>query len=493
MATDQQVRVRFAPSPTGYLHIGGARTALFNWLFARHHRGTYVLRIDDTDEKRSTEESMRQIYDSFRWLGLDWDEGATVGGPYGPYVQSERGEIYRKYVQKLIDSGNAYHCYCTPEELETMRKQAQAEKRPLSYNRKCLNLTDEGRKQLEAEGRKPVVRIKIPDAPTVVQDLILGESKFGPSALEDEVIVRSNGSPRYNLTSIVDDHEMNITHVIRSVEHLSNTPKQIVIAQALGFDLPQFAHAPLVCDSQGKKLSKRHHGDMIAVSQYREDGYLPEALLNFLVKLGWSYDDTQEIFSIDELIEKFDLDRVGKSNTIFNLKKLQWLNNHYVMERDLSARTDAVIPFLQRDGFLEAELSSERRAWLEQIVEAVGDRLNTLADITEQTSYFFTDDFSYDPQAVKKWWKGDTLIGTLEGVRDVLSTVEPFGLEEVESAVWAYTEAHEIKRVQVMQPLRVALTGKSFGPGLFEIIVLLGAEQVLERINRAVDHIKAGV
>ena len=493
MATDQQVRVRFAPSPTGYLHIGGARTALFNWLFARHHRGTYVLRIDDTDEKRSTEESMRQIYDSFRWLGLDWDEGEDVGGPYGPYVQSERGEIYRKYVQKLIDSGNAYHCYCTPEELETMRKQAQAEKRPLSYNRKCLNLTDEGRKQLEAEGRKPVVRIKIPDQSIVVQDLILGESKFGPSALEDEVIVRSNGSPRYNLTSIVDDHEMNITHVIRSVEHLSNTPKQIVIAQALGFDLPQFAHAPLVCDSQGKKLSKRHHGDMIAVSQYREDGYLPEALLNFLVKLGWSYDDTQEIFSVDELIEKFDLDRVGKSNTIFNLKKLQWLNNHYVMERDLSARTDAVIPFLQRDGFLEAELSSERRAWLEQIVEAVGDRLNTLADITEQTSYFFTDDFSYNPQAVKKWWKGDDLIGTLEGVRDVLSTVEPFGLEEVESAVWAYTEAHEIKRVQVMQPLRVALTGKSFGPGLFEIIVLLGAEQVLERINRAVDHIKAGV
>jgi glutamyl-tRNA synthetase len=493
MATDQQVRVRFAPSPTGYLHIGGARTALFNWLFARHHRGTYVLRIDDTDEKRSTEESMRQIYDSFRWLGLDWDEGEDVGGPYGPYIQSERGEIYRKYVQKLLDSGNAYHCYCTPEELEVMRKQAQAEKRPLSYNRKCLNLTDEGRKQLEAEGHKPVVRIKIPDQSIVVQDLILGESKFGPSALEDEVIVRSNGSPRYNLTSIVDDHEMNITHVIRSVEHLSNTPKQIVIAQALGFDLPQFAHAPLVCDSQGKKLSKRHHGDMIAVSQYREDGYLPEALLNFLVKLGWSYDDTQEIFSIDELIEKFDLDRVGKSNTIFNLKKLQWLNNHYVMERDLSARTDAVIPFLQRDGFLEAELSSERRAWLEQIVEAVGDRLNTLADITEQTSYFFTDDFSYNPQAVKKWWKGDDLIGTLEGVRDVLSTVEPFGLEEVESAVWAYTEAHEIKRVQVMQPLRVALTGKSFGPGLFEIIVLLGAEQVLERINRAVDYIKAGV
>ena len=493
MATDQQVRVRFAPSPTGYLHIGGARTALFNWLFARHHRGTYVLRIDDTDEKRSTEESMRQIYDSFRWLGLDWDEGEDVGGPYGPYVQSKRGGVYRKYVQNLIDSGNAYHCYCTPEELETMRKQAQAEKRPLSYNRKCLNLTDEARQKLEAEGRKPVVRIKIPDAPTVVQDMILGESKFSPSALEDEVIVRSNGSPRYNLTSMIDDHEMNITHVIRSVEHLSNTPKQIVIAQALGFDLPQFAHAPMVCDSQGKKLSKRQHGDIVAVSQYREDGYLPEALINFIVKLGWSYDDTQEIFSVDELIEKFELKRVGKSNAIFNLKKLQWLNNHYVMERTLSARTDAVIPFLQRDGFLETELSSERRTWLEQIVEAVGDRLNTLADITEQTSYFFTDDFSYNPQAVKKWWKGDTLIETLEGLHDVLATVEPFALEEVEAAVWGYTEAHDLKRVQAMQPLRVALTGKSFGPGLFEIIVLLGAEQVLERINRAVDYIKAGV
>ncbi len=489
MAIDRPIRVRFAPSPTGFLHIGGARTALFNWLFARHHIGTFILRIDDTDEERSTEESMREIYDSLKWLGLDWDEGAIVGGPYGPYVQSERGSIYRKYAQKLIESGNAYNCYCTPEELNQMREQAQAEKRPPRYNGKCRNLTAEDRRKLEAEGRKPAIRLKIPEGIIVVQDLILGESKIKSSALQDEVIVRSDGSPLYNLTSIVDDIEMHISHVIRGAEHLNNTPKQLLICRALGIEPPQFAHVPLVFDNKGEKLSKRRHGDLVAVGKYRDEGYLPEALINFLVRLGWSYDDKEEIFSVDDLIEKFDLGRVGKSGSVFDIKKLQWLNGQYVMLLEPPARTDAVIPFLQRDGLLEAELSPERRAWLEKIVEAVGERLTTLADITTYTSYFFTDDFEYDPQAVKKWWTKDNPAEILGGLRDVLAAIEGFEVEKVEGAIWTYLDEKGIQRIKGMQPLRIALTGKSVGPGLFDIITLLGKEKVIERLERAIRHL----
>ena len=487
MATGLPIRVRFAPSPTGFLHIGSARTALFNWLFARHNGGTYILRIDDTDEQRSTEESMREIYDSLKWLGLDWDEGAVVGGPYGPYVQSERGEIYRKYVQKLLDSDDAYYCYCTPQELTEMREKARAEGRSTLYDGRHRNLTETERRKFEAEGRKPVVRIKVPDESIVAADVILGESVTPPANLQDEIILKSNGSPLYNFTTVIDDYEMKVSHVIRGGDHINNTAKQLVIYRALGVEPPQFAHVPLVFDGKGEKLSKRRHGELVSVGKYREDGYLPEAMINYLVRLGWSYDDKQEIFSIDELIEKFEVERIGKSNVVFDVKKLQWLNKHYIMERDLSARTDAVIPFLQRDGLLEANSSPVQREWLEKIVESVGDRMTTLADITTQTGYFFTDDFEYDPKAIKRWWKKGDPLGTLQGIRDVIEKLETFGLEEAEAAIWEYTDKNNVKRVQVMQPLRVALTGQSFGPGLFEIIVLLGQEKVLERLDLAIE------
>ena len=349
METNSSVRVRFAPSPTGYLHVGGARTALFNWLFARHHGGIYILRIDDTDEQRSTQESMQQIYDSLRWLGLDWDEGAIIGGDYQPYVQSERGEIYQRYIQKLLDSGDAYHCYCTQEELSQMREQARAENSNQSYNGKCRNLTVEDHRKFEAEGRKSTVRIRVPNQPVVVQDLILGETKVGPSSLQDEVIVKSNGMPLYNLTSIVDDIEMQITHVIRGADHLNNTSKQMIIANALGTEPPQFAHLPMVLgSSKGEKLSKRHGAT--SVDQYRKDGFIPEALVNFLVRRGWSLDDKTEIFSIDDMIDNFSLDRIGKSGSVFDVKRLEWLNNHYILKLNLAERTSALIPFLQRDG-----------------------------------------------------------------------------------------------------------------------------------------------
>ena len=481
VVTDR-VRVRMAPSPTGFLHIGGARTALFNWLFAKHHNGKFILRIDDTDTARSTDESMHEIYDALKWLGINWDE---------QYVQSERRHIYDAYVAQLLESGNAYHCYCTPEELEDIRAQARADKQTRSYDRRCRDLTPEAVERFVAEGRKPTVRIKMPDTPIHVEDIVLGSRNIDPETLEDEVIVRSNGMPNYNLTSIIDDAEMQITHVIRGTEHLNNTPKQIAIANALGLKIPQFAHIPLVLDSSGRKMSKRHHGDLVAVNRYREQGYLPEAVLNFVVRLGWSYDDKQEIFSVDELIEKFDLERVGKSGSVFDIKKLEWLNSHYINQLSVSARTDAVTPFWQAEGLMN---STENRDWLENIVEAVGERLTTLQDILPQTRYFFTDAFEYEPKAVKKWWGGseekrEKTSEILTHLLRILEEVPSFDIETVETAIWKYTDENDIKRVAAMQALRIALTGTSFGPSLFDIVVLLGRDEVLKRLPKAIHFI----
>ena len=485
------VRVRMAPSPTGFLHIGGARTALFNWLFAKHHKGQFILRIDDTDTARSTDESMHEIYSAMKWLGLEWDEGGDIGGPYGPYVQSERKDIYDKYVTQLLEDGNAYRCYCTPDELEEIRTEARAAKSTRSYDGRCRGLTQEKIEGSIADGRKPTVRIKMPDTPIRVDDLILGSRNIDPATLEDEVIVRSNGMPNYNLTSIIDDAEMRITHVIRGTEHLNNTPKQIAIANALGLDLPQFAHIPLVLDDTGKKLSKRHHGDLVAVNRYREQGYLPEAMLNFVARLGWSYDDKQEIFSADELIDKFDLARVGKSGSVFDIKKLEWLNSHYINQLDVSARTDAVLPFWEQEGLID---SDTERDWLEKIVEAVGERLTTFQDILRQTRYFFSDDFEYETKAAKKWWGGSDekkqkTREILTNLKQILDDISTFDLETVESAVWQYTDANDIKRVAAMQAMRIALTGTSFGPSLFDIVVLLGRDEVLKRIQRAITYL----
>lgn len=481
-AVNDQIRVRMAPSPTGYLHIGGARTALFNWLFAKHHGGTFILRIDDTDTARSTDESMHEIYEALKWLGITWDEH---------YVQSERSGVYEGYVQRLLESGNAYHCYCTPEELEAVRAQARADKQARSYDGRCQDLTSEAVQRFVAEGRKPTVRIKMPDRPIRVDDIVLGSRNIDPATLEDEVIVRSTGMPNYNLTSIIDDAEMQITHVIRGTEHLNNTPKQIAIANALDLKVPQFAHIPLVLDSGGRKMSKRHHGDFVAVNRYREQGYLPEAMLNFVVRLGWSYDDKQEIFSVQELIEKFDLARIGKSGSVFDIKKLEWLNSHYINQLDIPARTDAVIPFWQAEGLLK---STEDRSWLESIVAAVGERLTTLQDIIPQTRYFFTDEFEYDPKAVKKWWGGsvekkEKTREILMNVSQILAEIPAYDIATVEAAIWKYTDENNVKRVAAMQALRIALTGTSFGPSLFDIVVLLGRDEVLKRIPKAIAYL----
>lgn len=489
MVSDTPIRVRFAPSPTGFLHIGGARTALFNWLFARHFGGKFILRIDDTDESRSTDESTRSIFELLEWLGLTWDEGPIVGGPCGPYIQSERHNLYQEYIHKLLDSDAAYYCYCTADELKQIRESAYAEGRQPHYPGKCRHLTEQERNRLEAQGRKPTVRLKIASGTIVVRDLVQGDVKFEADTLDDFIVVKSNGYPLYNFTSTIDDHEMQISHVIRGKDHLSNTPKQILICRALGFESPIFAHLPLVLgSSKGEKLSKRRHGDLVAVGKYREDGYLPEAMVNFLVRLGWSYDDKSEIFSPGELIKKFNIERIGRSEGVFDINKLQWLNKTYIMKLDLSARTEAVLPFLRKGELLEADLAKDCRAWLEKIVEAIGDRMTTLAEITDY-GYFFTDAFDYDPRAIKKWWKRDPA-GILRGLREVLTSIEVFEMENIETAMWDYLDEKGIKRIHGMQPLRIALTGAAGGPGLFEIIILLGREKVIERLDRAVEYIQ---
>ena len=487
--TTQPVRVRFAPSPTGYLHIGGARTALFNWLFAKRHNGTFILRIDDTDEQRSTESSMKQIYESLNWLGFNWDEGEKVGGPYGPYIQSERRSIYQEYIGKLIESGHAYYCYCNSDELAQMRQLAKDENRPVHYNRKCLHITKKSQKLMVEQGRKPVIRFKVPDQTVSFDDLILGRISTESDTLQDEVIVKSNGSPLYNLTSIIDDHEMKISHIIRGADHLSNTPKQVLLAQALELDMPQFAHLPMVLgSSKGEKLSKRHGAT--SIEQYRNEGYLPQAMINFLVRLGWSLDDTTEIFSVSELTQNFDIGRVGKSGSVFDIKKLRWLNGHYINQLNLPERTSAVIPFLQPLCSTDStELEVNR---LEAIISVIDDRLITLADIKEHAYHFFKDDFAYDPKGIKKWLSKDGSISLLQMLHDAMEKINTFDEKSVETAIWSIVDSLGIKKVEGLQPIRIAISGMTSGPSLFEMVILVGQSETLKRIKRLITYLSKG-
>ena len=487
--TTQPVRVRFAPSPTGYLHIGGARTALFNWLFAKRHNGTFILRIDDTDEQRSTESSMKQIYESLNWLGFNWDEGEKVGGPYGPYIQSERRPIYQEHIGKLIESGHAYYCYCNSDELAQMRQLAKDENRPVHYNRKCLHLTKKSQKLMVEQGRKPVIRFKVPDQTVSFDDLILGRISTESDTLQDEVIVKSNGSPLYNLTSIIDDHEMKISHVIRGADHLSNTPKQVLLAQALELDMPQFAHLPMVLgSSKGEKLSKRHGAT--SIEQYRNEGYLPQAMINFLVRLGWSLDDTTEIFSVSELTQNFDIGRVGKSGSVFDIKKLRWLNGHYINQLNLPERTSAVIPFLQPLWSTDSTGLEVNR--LEAIVSVIDDRLITLADIKEHAYHFFKDDFAYDPKGIKKWLSKDGSISLLQMLHDAMEKINTFDEKSVETAIWSIVDSLGIKKVEGLQPIRIAISGMTSGPSLFEMVILVGQSETLKRIKRLITYLSKG-
>lgn len=467
-------RVRFAPSPTGHLHIGGARTALFNWLYARHTGGTFVLRIEDTDRTRSTEEAVAVIIDSMKWLGMHWDEG--------PFHQMDRLPLYGDATNRLLADGNAYLCYCTPEEVEERRRAVVAAGKGFKYDRKCFGLSADEKQGLEAEGRKPVVRFRCPDfGHTVVGDLIRGNVTFENSLLDDFVLVRGDGVPTYNFAVVVDDHDMEITHVIRGEDHLSNTPRQILVYEALGWPYPAFAHLPLILGDDRTPLSKRHGA--MSVSEYHRMGYLPDAFINYLALLGWSFDEKTTVIPRDKLVEVFSLDRVTKSPAVFDPGKLRWINGLYIREMSVPELTDALIPYLREAGFVGESLPEGERGWFEHAVSTVRERTGTFEEAVGMLAFLFERTVALDPEDKKAVLEVEGVPAVLEAAGTTLSGVEPYDVEHIEEALRALVGRLGLKTKEVFQPVRVAVTGKRVSPPLFDCLELLGKPRVFERLN----------
>ncbi len=489
------VRTRYAPSPTGYLHVGGAWTAFFNWLFARNQRGAFILRIEDTDRSRSTEEYERTILDDFRWLGLLWDEGPDVGGRAGPYRQTERSHLYQRYAQELLERGAAYHCYCTPAELDAERKAAQAARRPYRYSGRCRALSDAQRAQFISEGRTPTLRLRIHDdgKAIVVHDLVRGDVSFEPEHLDDYIIVRSDGTPLYNFANVVDDHLMEITHIIRGSDHLSNTPKQWLMYRALGWTPPAVAHLPLILGADRKKLSKRFADT--AVRDYRREGYLPEALLNFFALMAWHPEAEREVYAVEELIARFRLEDLGQASPTFDLAKLTWLNGlymHDLLQRDPRRVVDVCVESLKTASLLDGEATPQTRDYIASIIRVLGDRLKVGHDILVYGDFFFTDEVVYDPQAAAQYLSG-AAGAVLEALRERLARVPALDPGTAEEAVRALAAERGIHSREIIHPARVALTGKTVGPGLFELMALLGKDRVVARLDRAVQWTRRSV
>mgnify|MGYP000864614885 CR=1 FL=1 len=484
-----QVRVRFAPSPTGYLHVGGARTALFNYLYAKHHHGVFVLRIEDTDLARSTEASTQAILDSMKYLGLDWDEGPEKGGSYGPYFQTERLELYREYAAKLLAMGRAYECFCTPEELDQIRKEAVEHGRDPKYDGRCRSLTEAQRQELIRQGRKSVIRFKANyDGTTLVDDLIRGQVVFDNAQLDDFVIIKSDGMPTYNFAVVIDDALMKITHVIRGEDHLSNTPKQIQIYEALGFAVPQFAHIPMILGPDRTRLSKRHGAT--SVGQFQEEGYLAEAMVNYLALLGWSYDDAQTLFSKAELIEKFSLAKVSKNPAVFDIAKLQWMNGVYIRELSLDDLYDRALPLLQEWGFVPEEISPELECKVKAVLKVLQERIKLLSDLKESSYYFFQDEVRYDEKAVRKVLFKEGAEEILSSLLPELLSVKDYTQENLEPIFHKAQEQRQCKLADVIQPVRVAVTGTNVSPGIYDVLAILGRARTCQRIKDALALIK---
>lgn len=479
----QAIRVRMAPSPTGRLHTGNARTALYNWLLARHEGGKFVLRIEDTDSARSTDEFLKAILEDLSWLGLDWDEGPLVGGPLGPYFQSERGDSYAPVIETLLREGKAYRCFCTPEELEERRKAAPEDGRDWRYDRRCLKLDDEERAELASRGMPSAVRFRVPEGSTVFEDMILGRVEVDNSELDDLVIARSDGSPTYNFVVVVDDVLMQITHVVRGSDHLSNTPKQILLYRALGAPPPLFGHLPLVLGPDKKVLSKRRGA--LGIGEYRRNGYLPEALVNYMALLGWSYDGGQEFFTLQELADRFDIARVSRKPAAFDPDKLLWMNTQWIKRLSVKERVERVLPFLREAGLVDDAPGDAELRRLERIVALLDDRLKTLADIVSLAGFFLAPDIVYDNIAVSKVLMKVGADDMLRRLGVLLADLPDFGATALEAAIRDFAEERQTGLGKVIQPLRVALTGTQVSPGIFETLEILGREATLARIEKA--------
>lgn len=507
------LRVRFAPSPTGYLHVGGARTALYNWLHARRHSGVFILRIEDTDADRSKPELETAILESMRWLGLDWDEGPVVGGLCGPYRQSERRARYRELAAQLEKTGAAYPCFCTAEELAARRARAEAEQRAWKYDGACRNLSAEEIASRRASGRPHALRFRVPDSgATSFEDQVFGHIEVANSDLEDFVLERSDGHPTYHLGVVADDLNMRVTDVIRGADHLSNTPKQILMYRALGAPVPKFAHLPLILGPDKQRLSKRHGAT--AVGAYRDQGVLPEALVNFLALLGWTPPDGKEIVTKEEMIHAFELSAVSKSNAVFDLEKLAWMNAEYLRHLPVESLFPLVELELKEAGFgiqdsgirsLESEVRSQKegrqlpdsdfsnddeRTRFERTILLLQTRARSLKDFSQSGRAFFADDFDYEPEARKKFWKDPALADYLEALAARLASVEPFSAEEAEKALRSLADEKRIKAGLLINASRVALTGQAVAPGLFDVMAVLGRERVVARLRRAAEFLR---
>jgi glutamyl-tRNA synthetase len=489
------VRVRFAPSPTGRLHIGGARTALFNWAYARRLGGKFLLRVEDTDKERSTLEFERAILEGLRWLGIDWDEGPDIGGPCAPYRQSERIDRHRAYAARLLEKGAAYACFCSSERLEALREGQSARKEKPAYDRKCANLTQQEVEAQRAAGGKSVVRFRVPEGTTRFLDHVRGEVSFDNKEVDDWIMVRADGMPIYNFVVVCDDIDMGITHVFRGEEHLVNTPKQVLLYEALGETVPEFGHLPLMLGTDGKKLSKRT-GDT-ALQDYHERGYPKDAIINFLCLQGWALNGTTEIFSIDDLVANFDIKDVTKAGAIFDNDKFQWMAGEYIRKHTVEELADLCAPFIVRAGLTTQADLDARRAWYLKIVRGEQERIRTYSELPGRIGYFFAADGAvvFEPDAEKNARKQAAGVATLSDYRVWLaeSLAKGMGPAELRDGTKAWVGGRGIKMPALFQPLRCALTGQAGGPDLFDLIDLLGGEHALARIDAALTRLSAPV
>ncbi len=519
-STLSNVRVRFAPSPTGYLHIGGVRTALFNWLFARHHNGKFILRVDDTDQARNVSEALQPIMDGFKWLGIDWDEGPDINGPHAPYYQSQRSDLYTEAVNKLLEKGLAYKDYSKPEEFAAERQAAEKEKRQFIYSRTWMAEDDAQSAQFEAEGRDFIVRLKMPrEGKCEFHDMIRGDMSFEWAGEQDHVIQRKDGSCLYHLTSVVDDGAFEISHVIRAIEHLPNTPRQIFIGQSLGLDIPEYAHLPFVAEpGSSNKLSKRKldkylknrdfkvlydHGEQIAtqigfsaspetfnpviVDFYREIGFLPDAIVNYLLLLGWSLDDHTEDFTREAMIRDFSLDRINKAPASFDPQKLTSFQSRYMWRLTLDEKLEMVLPYMEKAGMIETPASDDTQSRVKAILEAANERISLAGDILAYKEFFLADDkIEYEEKPFRKRLvNADAQRGLLIKFRRKLPEIEDFSAQNMDIILHDFVEQEGVGMGMIVHAIRVALTGKAVGFGLFDIMSILGKASCINRIDRA--------
>jgi glutamyl-tRNA synthetase len=481
------LRVRFAPSPTGHLHVGNARTALFNYLFARHNGGTFVLRIEDTDIERHDEGALEKIYKCLRWMGIEWDEGPDIGGAYGPYRQSERMEIYRKFAEKLKTEGLAYECYCTPEELSAVRERQLKQGKPPRYPGTCRKLSSREKERLKREGRKPVLRFKVPEDRNIAfHDLVRGDIEINSAQLGgDFVILRSSGIPVYNFAVVVDDALMRITHVIRGEDHIPNTPKQLLLYEALGFEPPLFAHLPMILGTDRSKLSKRHGST--SVEEFMEKGYLSQAFTNFIALLGWYPKDGKEILSLAELVERFELKDVSRAPAVFDTAKLNWMNQVYMRNCPVSKLTELIIPFLERAGY---SVSGIDRHWLEMAVSAVRDYMVTLSDAGKALDVFLNDDIRVEQKALEFILEKESRLRLIEALLKEVEKVKELKPETFKRILKNIGKELKLKGKELFMPVRIALTGKTEGVDINLLVPLLGRERVLKRLTLTLKQVE---